>query len=78
MKKTGILFAAITIFILAVSVVFPKNLGEHTPIWDIKERFFGDEYGEVRSEYFISMRMKKYGMNNKTSYLFGMTMIFLE
>ena len=59
MKKTCILFAAITIFILAVYVVFPKNLGEHTPIWDIKERFFGDEYGEVRSEYFISMRMTR-------------------
>lgn len=57
MKKIGILLVFITASILGFVVVFPKNLGERTPIWEVKQRFFGDEYGRLRSEQFIALRM---------------------
>lgn len=55
MKKIGILLGLITVLILGYSVVFPKNMGNHTPIWGLKERFSGDEYRELRTEYFITL-----------------------
>lgn len=46
MKRITILLILATIGILSFYVLFPKNLGEHTPIWELKERCFGEEYGE--------------------------------
>lgn len=54
MKDIRNLLIFITMITLALIVIFPKNLGERTPIWDVKKRFFGDEYGELRSKYFIN------------------------
>lgn len=59
MKKMAILLGLITALILGFSVVFPKNLGVHAPIWELKERFFGDEYREVRTQYFITLSNRK-------------------
>lgn len=58
-KKIGILLGLITALILGFSVVFPKNLGNHTSIWKLKERFFGDEYRELRTQYFITLFNRK-------------------
>lgn len=85
MKKIGILFIFITIIVLLYWIIFPKNLGKHTPIWDVKERFFGDEYGELRSEYFISMRMQKKWYEQESIFfiwndhdIFRMTEVYLR
>lgn len=59
MKDIRNLLIFITMITLALIVIFPKNLGERTPIWDVKKRFFGDEYGELRSKYFINFNKYK-------------------
>lgn len=59
MRKIGILISIFNVFVLLFSAIFPRNLGEHTPVWEVRERLFGEEYGELRSEYFISLNMKK-------------------
>lgn len=59
MRAIGVLLVFVSIIILGFSVVFPRNLGERTPVWEVKERFFGDAYRELRSEYFISMNMEQ-------------------
>ena len=33
------------------------NPGEHTPMWELEERLFGEGYVRVRSAYFISLKM---------------------
>lgn len=70
MKKTCILLVLVTIAVLGFFVVFPYNLGARTPIWEIKERFFGDQYGTLRSEYFISMNKQKMWDDNLSEYFF--------
>lgn len=40
---------------LAYTVVYPWNLGERTPIWRVKERFFSEEMIELRTQYYVSM-----------------------
>lgn len=55
MKRIGILFGLISISILFWGIVFPKSLGEHAPIWKLKERCFGNEYYELQSQYFITL-----------------------
>lgn len=59
MRSMGLLLVLVTLLILGPFVVYPRNMGEHTPIWELEERLFGDEYAGLRSEYFISLRMKK-------------------
>lgn len=59
MKDIRKLLIFITMITLALIVIFPKNLGERTPIWDVKKRFFADEYGELRSKYFINFNKYK-------------------
>lgn len=84
MKKICILLAFITAFILAFFVAFPKNLGERTPIWEVKERFFGDEYGRLRSEYFISFRIQMWYDQSSILYrwsdhdIFRITEVYLK
>lgn len=55
MKKITALLIFITVSVLSFFVLFPNNFGEHTPIWELKERYFGAEYGELRSQYFITL-----------------------
>lgn len=59
MKKISIFFGLVSIFLIVFGIVFPKNLGTYTPIWKLKERCLGDEYGELRSQYFITLSNKK-------------------
>lgn len=59
MKRTGILLLLLTLFILFFYILFPKNLGKNSPVWELQERFFDEAYGGLRAEYFISMRMQK-------------------
>lgn len=59
MKRITILLILVTIGLLSFFVLFPKNFGEHTPIWELKERCFGEEYGELRSQYFITLSNSK-------------------
>lgn len=59
MKRITILLILANIGILSFYVLFPKNLGAHTPIWELKERCFGEEYGELRSQYFITLSNSK-------------------
>lgn len=46
-------------FFLAYFVLFPSCLGEPTPVLEIKERYFEDEYIKERTEYFIDWERRK-------------------
>lgn len=59
MRKMGVLLVLVTTLILGPFVLYPRNLGEHTPIWELEERLFGEGYVRVRSAYFISLKMDK-------------------
>lgn len=56
MKKAIIFMVIITALVLTLTIFYPISLGNRTPVWELKERCFGDEYVELRSEHFISMR----------------------
>lgn len=59
MKGITALLVFITVSLLSIFVLFPKNLGKHTPIWELKARCFGEEYSRLRSGYFISEGSQK-------------------
>lgn len=47
-------------FILFPSyLVDPDHLMENKPVWEMKERYFEDEYIKERTEYFIDWERKK-------------------
>lgn len=78
MKKICILLTLVTVAVLGLFIVFPYNLGERTPIWEIKERFFGNQYGSLRSEYFISLKKRKMWYDSNAFFILQATAIFLE
>lgn len=84
MRKMGVLLVLVTTLILGPFVVYPRNLGEHTPIWELEERLFGEGYEGVRSEYFISLKMVKQWDRSGTFYIgndkdvFRLVEVYLE
>lgn len=84
MRKMGVLLVLVTTLILGPFVLYPRNLGEHTPIWELEERLFGEGYGGVRSEYFISLKMVKQWDRSGTFYIgnkkdiFRLVEVYLE
>ena len=56
MKK---LIVVLTIVLCIFGIVFPKNFGKHTHLWDLEKRSYGNEYFYTRNKYFISYKYKR-------------------
>lgn len=84
MKKISVLLMLITAFYLYFQVIYPYNLGERTPVWELKERYFGEDYIEKRTEYFISLNKRKFWYDYDTFFVwsdhdvFRTTKVYLE
>ena len=64
------IMAWLSIYFMVPFILFPKYLGNHRPVWEMKEIFLGEEYGVLRTEYFLSSLNKAYLWGNKIDSIF--------